>query len=614
MYSLLFLFASCIVAHVFGQATHAAYRLRVEYLENPISIDVVNPRFSYALQHPTRAQVQTAYHIVVKTLAGTTVWDTGLVNSNQTLNIPYAGTPLVSDTDYTWTITWNDATGSSSIPTTGTFSTALFTVAAWQGAEWINSPPNGTLNTYRAEFNVPALPIRARLYISGLGYHKSWLNGELVDNHELGQFVTFQQRVLYDVIDITSQIQVGCNALGIMLGHGWFSQPSVKAGDRQMRLLLSMTAADNSVTYLASMVNSGTNAITFTATKGPVVDDDIYIGETFDGTIAASLEGWNKCGFSPVPGTWVNAVAPAITPTTFGSLINSHNLPITTDKSFTVLEITQPLAGYYVFDFGQNMAGQTELFVQDCPPGTNITILHAEILHTDGTIFNNYLPDAPMTGQYICGGQASETYRTLFTYYGFRYAAILGYPGVPDESSLVAHFVHSNFEQTGEFLSSDDGLNSIQHATRYASWSNLMDIPTDCPQRERRGWLGDAQLSFETVIHNIDGGAFYTKWLRDFIDTQVYDNATIGTNGALPDCIPYYGHGHESADAGWGIAAWIITDYFSDYYADDVFDVEWYPHLKWYMENWITIANKNAGLFNLFFWGDWANCKKFIEF
>jgi hypothetical protein len=110
------------------------------------------------------------------------------------------------------------------------------------------------------------------------------------------------------------------------------------------------------------------------------------------------------------------------------------------------------------------------------------------------------------------------------------------------------------------------------------------------------------------VIHNVDGGGFYTKWLNDFADTQVFDNITYSTNGALPDCIPYYGHGHESADAGWGIAAWTITDWFSDYYADDVFDVAWYPNMKWYMENWLDLAQKNpSGLFPLFFWGDWAN-------
>ena len=198
---------------------------------------------------------------------------------------------------------------------------------------------------------------------------------------------------------------------------------------------------------------------------------------------------------------------------------------------------------------------------------------------------------------------------TLFdSYFGFRYIQLEGFPGNdPGEDALTAHFIHSDLDQTGEFSSSLPLLNSIQHATRYASLSNLMDIPTDCPQRERRGWLGDAQLSFETVIHNIDGGAFYTKWLNDFADTQVFDNITMHTDGALPDCVPFYGHGHRESDPGWGIAAWTITDRFSDYYADDVFDVAWYPNMKWNMEHWVKIAVANQGLFNISWWGDWGN-------
>ena len=251
------------------------------------------------------------------------------------------------------------------------------------------------------------------------------------------------------------------------------------------------------------------------------------------------------------------------------------------------------------------MAGRTTLQVTDCPANTTITLIHNEILNPDGTVNRNL---AKMVGTYICAGTGTEVYRTHFTYYGFRYVQVNGFPGVPGEEAVTAHFVHSNVPQSGEFSSSNPLLNAIQHATRYASWSNLQDIPTDCPQRERFGWLGDAQLSFETVIHNIDGGGFYTKWLNDFADTQEYDADTMNTKGALPDCIPYYGHGYPDADPGWGIAAWTITDWFSDYYADDVFDVSWYPHMKWYMTHWINItAATPDGIFPIFHWGDWAN-------
>ena len=192
------------------------------------------------------------------------------------------------------------------------------------------------------------------------------------------------------------------------------------------------------------------------------------------------------------------------------------------------------------------MAGQTTLKIEDCPNGTQITLIHNEILNLDGTVNRNL---ANMEGHYICAGlNGVEQYRSLFTYYGFRYVQVEGWPGVPGEEALEAHFVHSDVPQSGEFSTSSQLLNAIQHATRFASWSNMMDVPTDCPQRERRGWLGDAQLSFETVIHNVDGGGFYTKWLNDFADTQVYDNRTMNSDGALPDCIPFYGHGYTDSD------------------------------------------------------------------
>ena len=388
-----------------------------------------------------------------------------------------------------------------------------------------------------------------------LGYGKTWLNGALTDDHELGTFTTFQQRTLYDVVDVTPLVKAGCNAIGVMTGHGWFSQPKVHAGPRQFRLLLVLTAADGTTTHLASS-NAG-GSLVFAAAAGPVVADDIYLGETYDARVAASMAGWAACGFSPAP-AWAPTEAPGESPATFGSVISAHGVHIRTDRTYSALAITSPLPGVYVIDFGQNMAGQSEITVEDCPQGTNITLFHNEILNEDGTVNRNL---APMVGTYICAGTGVETYRTHFTYYGFRYVQVNGWPGVPGEEAVAAHFVHSAVPQSGGFSSSNAMLNAVQHATRFASWSNLMDVPTDCPQRERFGWLGDAQLSFETVIHNVDGGGFYTKWLNDFADTQVFDNITRGTDGALPDCIPYYGHGHESADAGWGIAAWTITDW-----------------------------------------------------
>jgi alpha-L-rhamnosidase len=347
---------ACSAAAASAQA-HTAERMRIEYLDSPLTIDVPTPRFSYALAHPSRAQGQTSYRITLSSLAPPAlVWDSGTVASNVSLNIPYGGPALASDTDYTWTVVWADAGGALSAPASATFSTALLSPAAWQGAQWLSSAGNGSLNTYRVELNLPATPTRARLYIHGLGYAKTWLNGALTDDHELGTFTTFQKRTLYDVVDVGAQLRAGCNALGVMLGHGWYAQPRVHAGDRQFRLLLSVTLPGSSAPqYFASSSGGGggSGALTFTATAGPVLMDDIYNGETYSGVVAAALAGWAACGFAPAPGAWFPTAPPAVSPTTFGSIISAHNVHIRTDRDYSVATITQPLAhpGTYVFDF-----------------------------------------------------------------------------------------------------------------------------------------------------------------------------------------------------------------------------------------------------------------------
>ena len=334
-------------------------RLRVEYLDSPLTIDVAIPRFSWAPLHATRGAALASYRIVVTQTfpaAGTTMWDSGVVAATSSLNVGYAGAALPSNADFMWSVVWTDNAGALSAPATSTFSTGLLSASDWAGAEWVGST-GGTLNTFRAEMTLASPVTRARMFITGLGYAKTWLNGELTDDHELGQFMTFQQRTLYDVVDVTAQLRVGCNALGVMLGNGWWSEPSIKAGDRQFRLLLSVTTADGkTATFQSANAAGAPGAVVFAATAGPVTADNIYDGETFDARIAAALAGWSSCGFAPVPGVWSATVAPAVTPTSYGAVISSHGVLIRTDRTYSVVDsgITQPKPGVFVFDFGQS--------------------------------------------------------------------------------------------------------------------------------------------------------------------------------------------------------------------------------------------------------------------
>ena len=547
--------ATCLATASALRPGPAPTRLRVEYLASPLSIDVAAPRFSWALPPDVpRGSVQSAYQIVVSTAPAVgspaVVWDAGVVRSNRTLNIAFGGaaavstaaaaadtdaaassaapsTPLLtSDTDYTWSVVWFDAHGARSAAAHGTFTVAILDTSpgsssssssssssGWHGAEWVSSPANGSLSTYRATFDLPAgaPPARARLYAVGLGYAKTWLNGNLTDTHELGQYVTFEERVLYDCVDVRGLLRPGRNALGVMLGHGWLEPRGVEPGlpgghpaiaPRQFLLLLSVTMMPGGeVLYFPSVAaatdaggqrQGAERALTFTATTGPAKTLDMFKGEQYDGRVAAALEGWSTPEYVPSAGTavWVPAIPPVVGPRTWKSQVNAHHAAniIQTKEVFTpVQQPEQPAPGKYVFDFGQNMAGQVTLRVVGCPAGTVISLQHAEVLEKPHGLVRNsfclrpkfWLCGLRQFANYTCSGaEAGEVYRVMFTSMGFRYVQATGFPGVPTAKSLTAHFIHSDVPRTGKFTSSSPLLNAIQHATVYSAASNQMDVPT----------------------------------------------------------------------------------------------------------------------------------------
>jgi alpha-L-rhamnosidase len=226
------------------------------------------------------------------------------------------------------------------------------------------------------------------------------------------------------------------------------------------------------------------SALTFSATTSPVTSDDVYNGENYD--FRLEQPGFSSCGFTPLA-PWLASVAQPDPRKT--AVLSWHSVQIAVDRDYSVAAITQPPAaqGGWVLDFSQNMAGIFTLNVI-CPDGAQWIYLHfGESLHPDGTVLNQY--GGIMNSNITCAGTGDvETYRTLFSYYGFRYVQITNFPGVPDEGTMLAHFIHSDVEQVGGFSTSNGLLNTVQHCTRFASLSNLMDVPTDCPQRERRGW------------------------------------------------------------------------------------------------------------------------------
>jgi alpha-L-rhamnosidase len=435
--------------------------------------------------------------------------------------------------------------------------------------------------------------------------------------------------VLYDCVDVAPRLRAGANALGVMLGRGWFASGANSstdvsgAGPRQFLLLLSATLADGTTARFVSALagggggGAGATPLLFNATAGPVSDPTLFAGEAYDGRVAAALAGWTLPGFSAA--AWAPATAPAISPATLGAELSAHAVVARAVRDFSPAAVTQPRAGLFAFDFGQNMAGLVTLRLPPCAAGALVALQLTETVSREGVPTNQFCERAhqwlcavQQRANYTCAGAAGgESYRMAFATAGFRYASLEGWPAgapPPARGALTAHFVHADVEPAGAFASSSPLLNAIQRATVASVLSNLADYPTDCPSRERRGWL-DANHVHETVLRNADGGALYSKWVRDFADAQDHADAARGAPGAgaLPDVVPFFGGGQPDADPAWGVAAWAVPATLASYFDDERLEAWWYPRARAYAEHWVRLAQAHGGAPNTTRYGDWGN-------
>jgi alpha-L-rhamnosidase len=429
------------------------------------------------------------------------LWDSGNVASNATHVLypePGAGArALPSDTDFSWSVVWADATGAPSQPTSSTFSTALLAGEPdWFGAEWLSSSNNGSLNLYRAV--LPDLGdeplLRARLYIASPGYYHATLNGVDTDRHLLGPQSTLAMRTLYDVWDVAALLRGGCNTLGVALGNGWGSSTHTRGGtlkfDRQFIAMLSVTAANGTTRHFPTDTSAGAasapTSLQFHAGPGPVTYDDIFDGEAYDGRVAATVRGWDGC-LPPafVNEAWEPAVKPADSPADHHAEMSSHVLHTVLLRNYSAAiagGIEQPVPGVFVFNFTQNMAGIVTLRVRNCLRGSVIRLRFGEIIWGENRTVHNQFPggDRPggmarMLSNYTCAGEAEEVYRTQFSSFGFQFVQVEGYPGVPMPDALTAHFIGPDFAPAANFTSSSALLNRIQSsivASAAANWAN----------------------------------------------------------------------------------------------------------------------------------------------
>jgi len=517
----------------------APQNLRCEYLTNPETIDAAPPRLSWIPVSTTRGDAQTAYQVLVSkdaAVANGDVWDSGETKSAQFVNVPYAGKALESGKTYYWKVrAWNKAGAASAWSAVARFGVGLLNKNDWKG-QWIAGG-----NALRKEFKVTGKVASAKVFIAAAGYYELHVNGVRVGNHVLDPSnTTFAERILYNAYDVTHFVHQGANALGVLLGEGWFK-------DRIALVQMNIELENGQKIEIAS-------DNTWQAGKSPITYDSLYNGESYDARLEQA--GWDKAGFTG--DGWKPAEQKAA-PT---KIVSAQMMPpIRVLQEITPKRMSSPKPGMFVYDMGQNFSGWVKLKVSG-PRGAVVKLRHAELLYEDGTLNVENLRSARATDTYTLKGEGLETYQPRFTQHGFRYVEVTGYPGTPTLDAVLGEVVHSDVTPIGGFSSSKEILNQIQHIVQWGVSSNLMSMPTDCNQRdERMGWMADGHLYAEAAMYNFDMAAFYTNWLQDMHDAQAAD-------GSVPDTTPRARFAQGPADPSWGAAYPLVLWYSFQQYGD----------------------------------------------
>lgn len=448
----------------------------------------------------------------------------------------------------------------------------------------------------RKEFVLPADVEKARAYVTGLGFYELHINGLRVgDDVFTPGWTQYEKRIQYQVYDVTNLLKIGRNAVGAILGNGWWSSGLGWAGGQErhakpgenLRFLLQLeiTCTDGSK---HTVVTDGT----WTSHLSPILEDTLYHGETYD----ARLEqpGWDKPYFKAEDWRPVRVVQDSLQ-----KLCAQRGPTLRVTEELHAVEITEPKPGYFVLDFGQNHPGRPRLTVQ-APAGTTIRMVHAEELKPDGTLYRANYRSARVTDTYICKGDGVEVWEPRFTYRGFRYMAVTGLPQKPDRNTVVSRVLHSAPPMAGHFECSNPLLNQIWHNVVWGQRSNMHSVPTDCPQRdERLGWMGDAQIFAPTSMWNMDMALFFTKWTRDILDAQQPDGAVPGVCPNVGDWV--IGPGRSA----WADAITMIPWYVYVYYGDRQILADAYPGVKKWVE-YMQSKLSPDGLYEQPTWGDWV--------
>jgi alpha-L-rhamnosidase len=573
--------------------------LRCESQTDPLGIGDPRPRLSWVLTSDRRGEAQTAYHVVVaSTAAGLAqdrgdLWDSGKVPGAQSVHVEYAGRPLPSRTIAHWKVRVWDADGRPSAwSEPARWEMALVDPGDWT-AIWLNDgkitpatdeafyePDPAPL--FRRDFTLPSPVTRARLYITGLGYYEASLNGARVGDRVLDPgWTMYAKRVFYSTYDVTQALRQGRNCLGVMVGNGWYNPLPLRMWGRLNLRDHLVTGRPRFIAQLEVELADGSRQsivsdASWRVADGPLLSNNVYLGEVYD----ARLEqpGWDAPGFNDTG--WRRAV-PAREKV--GPLEPQPQPPIKATGTIAPAAVTEPRPGVFIFDMGQNFSGWATLAVT-APRGSRVTLRYGELLNADGTlnpltsvagqikgrrtssdgvsrpVGGSGAPDvAWQADSYIASGSGLETFSPRFTYHGFRYVELTGYPDRPPHNAVTGVRLHADVAEAGSFTSSDPLINQIQDITRRTFLSNIFSVQSDCPHREKFGYGGDIVATSDAFALNFDMARFYAKAVTDWGDSARDD-------GMLTDTAPFVGI--QYCGVGWAMAHPVLQAQLYQYYGD----------------------------------------------
>ncbi len=520
------------------------YDLKCDYRRNPVGIDDIHPRFSWKLQSDKASVMQTGYRITIHDGART-IWDTGLVSSKRSVHIKYDGEPLRSRGFYTWQVEVRASAElheeESALSETASFEMGLLSVDDWQ-AEWVEAEEATDPMTmmpaqyFRKSFIISKPVKHARLYQTAHGLYEFWINGErgTEDLYKPG-FTMYYKRLQYQVYDVLPLLRSGENVWSVILADGWWR--GVTGGDVRNNFgstlaflgQLELEYEDGSREVIISNDD-------FVTSTGGILQSDMKLGDVYD----ASLEpcGWKLPGFDA--SRWKNARISISAHTGRENLIASNSVPVRRMETLQGKALRDS-EGSLVIDFGQNIAGNVKMTFHNLTKGQKVTVEFGEDFK-DGAFYNRTVAhNTPIPGlerfqqvDYIAAGTGEETYEPLFSVFGFQYLRISGYEGEINAGDFEAYAIYSVLEETGEFDCSSKLVNQLVKNSRWSQKGNFLDVPTDCPTRERSPWTGDSQIYAKTAGWFAEVYPFFEKWMQDVAADQCENGKILNI---APNCM-----------------------------------------------------------------------------